>query len=103
MGTALLRERIHELEEENRRMHVQVAESRKLREHLEIKEAELASKRKALGLPEIEPARPGLSRPGSARPRTGRPRTAASAAETILELSQGLNGGGSVKGIGSSD
>ncbi|CAK0903044.1 unnamed protein product [Prorocentrum cordatum] len=68
MGAACLRERIAELEEENRRMHEAVAENARLRALVEEKEAEAAARRLAAGLPEA-PSRPGTAagaRPGTA-------------------------------------
>lgn len=82
LGLAGLKERRHELEEENRRMHEHVAENQRLREVLAQKEADLSAKRLADGLPEEIP------RPGSARPRSScGPASASSAAEAVLELS----------------
>jgi len=82
LGLTGLKERRQQLEEENRVMHVHVAENQRLREVLTKKEAELSAKRLAEGLPEERP------RPGTARPRSScGPASASDAAEAVLELS----------------
>lgn len=81
LGTAALRERLDNLQEANCRMHERNVENQTLRERSQAGEEELAARRKALGLPQELP-----QRPGSARPRSARPRTAEAAAEALVAL-----------------
>ena len=77
LGTAALRERLKELEEDNRAMHDTAAKSREMRARLEEREAELCRRQQSTT---------------SGRPSTGRlsarPGTAQAAVETVLLTSQ---------------
>merc|ERR1712217_102658 len=80
LGTAALRARLDTLQTENRRMHERNSENQLLKKTLAAKENELGIRRRALGLTEDLPSRPGSARPRSAM----RPRTAEGAVGALL-------------------
>lgn len=86
LGSAVLRDRVNELQEQNQHMHEQNEANGQLRQHMDALEAAITARAQLLGLSEEAVRRPRSARPGSA----ARPRTAEAAANAVLELTCGI-------------